>query len=250
MTADGSDRSFGAPRFDVVLRGYDRRQVDEHLSRLQRLMGRMRGDLDTARSQLGPAPAGGRRRPTPRPRPDGSPPTGTNDVVGTFTDRMDAILQSAGRRPRRSGTGPAPPPGPTRSMPPACVPPSGPRRTPPAGRSRTSCAIATPCWPSSPGCAASWRACCRARRRGSRCRPRRAVRSAASWAPGSRCRAPRSCSSRRPRASRWRRDARRPRPGCFPMRPRSHPASRTTPRPITPRRRSRPSSPGLPSRRS
>jgi len=34
MTADGSDRSFGAPRFDVVLRGYDRRQVDEHLSRL------------------------------------------------------------------------------------------------------------------------------------------------------------------------------------------------------------------------
>ncbi len=95
MTADGSDRSFGAPRFDVVLRGYDRRQVDEHLSRLQRLMGRMRGDLDTARSQLGPAPAGGRQRPTPRPRPEGSPPTGTNDVVGTFTDRMHAILQSA-----------------------------------------------------------------------------------------------------------------------------------------------------------
>src|SRR6478752_6389571 len=91
MTADGSDRSFGAPRFDVVLRGYDRRQVDEHLSRLQRLMGRMRGDLDTARSQLGPAPAGGRQRPTPRPRPEGAP----NDVVGTFTDRMHAILQSA-----------------------------------------------------------------------------------------------------------------------------------------------------------
>jgi len=100
MTAEGSDRSFGAPRFDVVLRGYDRRQVDEHLSRLQRLMGRMRGDLDAARSQaaplLGPpTPAGGRLRPTPRPRPDGSPPTGGNDVVGTFTDRMHAILQAA-----------------------------------------------------------------------------------------------------------------------------------------------------------
>jgi hypothetical protein len=95
MTADGSDRSFGAPRFDVVLRGYDRRQVDEHLSRLQRLMGRMRSDLDTARGQLGPPPAGGRGRPTPRPRPDGSPPTGANDVVGSFTDRMHAILQSA-----------------------------------------------------------------------------------------------------------------------------------------------------------
>src|SRR4051794_16753622 len=96
MTADGSDRSFGAPRFDVVLRGYDRRQVDEHLSRLQRLMGRMRTDLDTARSQLAPpTPVGGRARPTPRPRPDGLPPTGANDVVGTFTDRMHAILQAA-----------------------------------------------------------------------------------------------------------------------------------------------------------
>ena len=100
MTADGGDRSFGAPRFDVVLRGYDRRQVDEHLSRLQRLMGRMRSDLDAARTQQAPpigppTPAGGRPRPTPRPRPDGSPPTGANDVVGTFTDRMHAILQAA-----------------------------------------------------------------------------------------------------------------------------------------------------------
>jgi syndecan 1 len=58
-------------------------------------MGRMRSDLDTARGQLGPPPAGGRARPTPRPRPDGSPPTGANDVVGSFTDRMHAILQSA-----------------------------------------------------------------------------------------------------------------------------------------------------------
>ena len=98
MTADGSDRPFGAPRFDVVLRGYDRRQVDEHLSRLQRLMGRMRSDLDAARGSRAAAarrPAGGRPRPTPRPRPDGSPPTGANDVVGTFTDRMHAILQAA-----------------------------------------------------------------------------------------------------------------------------------------------------------
>lgn len=103
MTADGSDRSFGAPRFDVVLRGYDRRQVDEHLARLQRLLGRMRSDLDAARSQPAspmsaggpPTPVGGRPRPTPRPRPDGSPPTGAQDVVGTFTDRMHAILQAA-----------------------------------------------------------------------------------------------------------------------------------------------------------
>lgn len=95
MTADGSDRPFGTPRFDVVLRGYDRRQVDEHLSRLQRLMGRMRNDVDAARGKPAPPPAGSRGRPTPRPRPDGPPPTGANDVVGTFTDRMHAILQSA-----------------------------------------------------------------------------------------------------------------------------------------------------------
>jgi hypothetical protein len=96
MTADGSDRSFGAPRFDVVLRGYDRRQVDEHISRLQRLMGRMRNDLDASRGQpVPPMPAGGRMRPTPRPRPDGLPPTGANDVVGSFTDRMQSILQAA-----------------------------------------------------------------------------------------------------------------------------------------------------------
>lgn len=100
MTADGSDRSFGAPRFDVVLRGYDRRQVDEHVARLQRLMGRMRSDLDAARTQSAapigpPTPAGGRPRPTPRPRPEGAPPTGATDVVGSFTDRMHAILQAA-----------------------------------------------------------------------------------------------------------------------------------------------------------
>jgi syndecan 1 len=101
MTADASDRSFGAPRFDVVLRGYDRRQVDEHLSRLNRVLARMRGELEAARTQppaplMGPVtPTGGRPRPTPRPRPDGLPLTEGHDVVGNFTDRMQTILQSA-----------------------------------------------------------------------------------------------------------------------------------------------------------
>ena len=35
MTADGADRPGGSPRFDVVLRGYDRRQVDEHIVQMQ-----------------------------------------------------------------------------------------------------------------------------------------------------------------------------------------------------------------------
>lgn len=94
MTADGSDRSFGAPRFDVVLRGYDRRQVDDHLSRLQRVLSRMRSDLEAARGRppMPPPPPGGLPRPSPRRRPDGEP---GQDVVGTFTDRMQTILQSA-----------------------------------------------------------------------------------------------------------------------------------------------------------
>ena len=96
MATDGSDRTFGAPRFDVVLRGYDRRQVDEHISRLHRVLSRIRGDLEAARMQAaGALPhtgQGGRPRPTPRPRPDGSGPP---DVVGSFTDRMQSILQAA-----------------------------------------------------------------------------------------------------------------------------------------------------------
>src|SRR4051794_40074023 len=100
MTTDGADRSFGAPRFDVVLRGYDRRQVDEHLSRLQRVLSRMRGDLEAARGGSGsgassPASPGGRPRPPPRPRPDMPAERGAPDVVGTFTDRMQTILQAA-----------------------------------------------------------------------------------------------------------------------------------------------------------
>jgi len=106
MTADAG--GVGAPRFDVVLRGYDRRQVDEHVARLQRVMSRMRADLELVRSQPipvvqgpppgfggpgpGPGPGqqqGGRPRPTPRPRPD------EPDMIGSFTDRMQSILQAA-----------------------------------------------------------------------------------------------------------------------------------------------------------
>src|SRR6476620_11736693 len=106
MTADASGA--GAPRFDVVLRGYDRRQVDEHVARLQRVMSRMRADLDLARSQPIPMvaphqggypgqgqPPAGRPRPTPRPRPRPGAPGDTPDMIGSFTDRMQSILQAA-----------------------------------------------------------------------------------------------------------------------------------------------------------
>ncbi|MBW0119502.1 DivIVA domain-containing protein, partial [Pseudonocardia abyssalis] len=86
----------GAPRFDVVLRGYDRRQVDEHVDRLQRVLARMRADLEVARSQPMPAVTPGqsaRPRPTPRPRPGG--PADNPDTIDTFTDRMESILAAA-----------------------------------------------------------------------------------------------------------------------------------------------------------
>jgi hypothetical protein len=109
MTTDAG--SSGAPRFDVVLRGYDRRQVDEHVARLQRANARMRADLELARSQPIPVvpkqgggypapgqqgPPGARPRPTPRPRPGGPVPPGESpDMIGSFTDRMQSILQAA-----------------------------------------------------------------------------------------------------------------------------------------------------------
>lgn len=111
MTTDGGERFLGAPRFDVVLRGYDRRQVDEHLARLQRVIARLRADLEIARGQhvapMPPSTPGRGFRPagTPgrgfRPQPEqpwqGAPPRPAPgpDVVGGFTDRMQSILRAA-----------------------------------------------------------------------------------------------------------------------------------------------------------
>jgi len=101
MTSDAGPP--GAPRFNVVLRGYDRRQVDEHVARLQRVIARMRADL-SARNQYGevtgyrPPPRGPLQpgRPGPMPGPGGPVPPGEPpDAIGGFTDRMQRILQSA-----------------------------------------------------------------------------------------------------------------------------------------------------------
>jgi DivIVA domain-containing protein len=93
--AGRSDEPVSVPRFNVVLRGYDRRQVDEHLSRLQRRYNALRRGLDSAHSQAVPAPPGmsGARS---RPRPDGPPPRADRpDVVGTFIARMQATIKAA-----------------------------------------------------------------------------------------------------------------------------------------------------------
>src|SRR4030081_2240483 len=109
MTTDAG--APGAPRFDVVLRGYDRRQADEHVARLQRVLSRRRAALERPRRHptplvrspsVGPpapgqqVPPGARPRPTPRPRPGGPMPPGESpDMINNFTDRMQSILQAA-----------------------------------------------------------------------------------------------------------------------------------------------------------
>jgi hypothetical protein len=101
MTSDAGTP--GTPRFNVVFRGYDRRQVDEHVARLQRVIARMRADL-TARSQYGDGPGLGPLHRGPNPQGWSGPPTGPGmavppgenpDTIGGFTDRMQRILQSA-----------------------------------------------------------------------------------------------------------------------------------------------------------
>lgn len=95
MTADAG--AAGAPRFDVVLRGYDRRQVDEHVARLQRVLARMRDDIEAGRSRPDPVVPGppGPARPTPRPRPTQQPSAASPDMIGNFSDRMQSILAGA-----------------------------------------------------------------------------------------------------------------------------------------------------------
>ncbi len=101
MTSDAGTP--GTPRFNVVFRGYDRRQVDEHVARLQRVIARMRADL-TARSQYGDGPGFGPLHRGPNTQGWSGPPTGPGmavppgevpDTIGGFTDRMQRILQSA-----------------------------------------------------------------------------------------------------------------------------------------------------------
>ena len=103
MTSEAS--ALGTPHFDVVFRGYDRKQVDEYVARLQRVVSRMRADLAMARSHPlllgsphGDMPAAGGTRAVaahqhlPSPQHNGRE---TRDLVGSFTNRLQSILQAA-----------------------------------------------------------------------------------------------------------------------------------------------------------
>jgi syndecan 1 len=116
MTADHGDNAVpghrasegenvASPRFDVVVRGYDRRQVDEHIAGLERTIARQRSELQQARESAsragqpgngigdrgrsGPVGAGGRQ---------GGPDSAgglSPDMISAFTGRLQSILQAA-----------------------------------------------------------------------------------------------------------------------------------------------------------
>ncbi|MEJ2869797.1 hypothetical protein WCD74_18660 [Actinomycetospora sp. OC33-EN08] len=95
------------PHFDVVLRGYDRGQVDEHVAGLRRMVSQLRAQLavrerrrvtpdpEPPRRELAAtlqegSPAAAAARPAPPDRPAQDP-----DQVGAFNERLRGILQAA-----------------------------------------------------------------------------------------------------------------------------------------------------------
>ncbi|MGI8798182.1 MAG: hypothetical protein ACR2GE_02615, partial [Pseudonocardia sp.] len=80
MTATGSGPFPASARFDVVLRGYDRAQVEEHIAQLHGILARMQADLRAAHQQLArPVPPPPPMQ--PRSRPQEPPP----DMVASFS---------------------------------------------------------------------------------------------------------------------------------------------------------------------
>ncbi|MFC5060769.1 hypothetical protein [Actinomycetospora atypica] len=88
------------PHFDVVLRGYDRSQVDEHVAGLRRMVAQLRAQL-AVRERRRPAPEEVPRRDLAATLQEGAPsaptppPAQDPDQVGAFNERLRAILQAA-----------------------------------------------------------------------------------------------------------------------------------------------------------
>lgn len=106
-SADGENAA--APRFDVVVRGYDRRQVDEHIAGLERTLARQRTDLEqarggangtngangTAQARTGAAALFNTGTGTARPAGADSASGLTPEMISAFTTRLQSILQAA-----------------------------------------------------------------------------------------------------------------------------------------------------------
>jgi len=106
-SADGENAA--APRFDVVVRGYDRRQVDEHIAGLERTLARQRTDLEqarggangtngangTAQARSGAAALFNAGTGSSRPTSTDSSGGLTPEMISAFTTRLQSILQAA-----------------------------------------------------------------------------------------------------------------------------------------------------------
>jgi len=110
LDLSGVEEDSPGPHFDVVLRGYDRRQVDEHVAGLRRMNAQLRAQLAVRERRRatspGTPPSGiegrlsdtiseSRRSPTSGPREGAGAESGGPDMVGAFNDRLRGILQAA-----------------------------------------------------------------------------------------------------------------------------------------------------------
>jgi len=109
LDLSGIEEDSPGPHFDVVLRGYDRRQVDEHVAGLRRMNAQLRAQLAVRERRRAGASTGqslegalsdtipeARRTPTPDGHGGGDEgATGGPDMVGAFNDRLRGILQAA-----------------------------------------------------------------------------------------------------------------------------------------------------------
>ena len=117
LDLSGIEEDSPGPHFDVVLRGYDRRQVDEHVAGLRRMNAQLRAQLavrerrrSTAPEASGSSGSSGssglegrvsdtipeaRRAPGGDQHETGDAAPGSPDMVGAFNDRLRGILQAA-----------------------------------------------------------------------------------------------------------------------------------------------------------
>ena len=107
LDLSGVEEDAPGPHFDVVLRGYDRRQVDEHVAGLRRMNAQLRAQLavrERRRSGPGAADPSALQGPVSDTLPEArraapAGPTddqgGNPDMVGAFNDRLRGILQAA-----------------------------------------------------------------------------------------------------------------------------------------------------------
>jgi syndecan 1 len=100
----GGDQASSA-RFEIVLRGYDRRQVEEHISTLERKIAQQRTDLEKARRspEPGAASSNGASAETsvfdsgakPKSAASSTGSALNPEMISSFTSRLQSILQAA-----------------------------------------------------------------------------------------------------------------------------------------------------------